>query len=607
MRMINTLAVAFVLVPTQFLLCAQAAPDGAALQNASPQSSVAGSKAHLSREHHTTPKVELFVGYSYLRSVPSPASGNRIVGLNGGATSIAFNINRYLGVVGDFGGYNDTRLQLTGAGADPARVSDSGGSVFSYMGGPRLSYRNHSRITPFAQVLLGGVHASEVTLSNCSGAGCTPLPAQNAFAIVGGGGVDIRVFHRLSIRAIQAEYMMTRFADPTTNAGAMQNDLRLSSGLVYRFGGGHATMAAAANRPPIAMCSVDHPSVNAGGVLAVHGQASDPDDDPLSYLWTADSGVVQGSGADVNWNSEGSAPGSYMVNLRVVDGRGGVADCSAMVQVEAPVNHVPTLSCVADPSVVSVGNPVSITTTANDPDSDPLTFSWDANGGKIVGSGAAVTFDSSGLTGGKYTVTGHVNDGRGGMADCSVDIETVTLLEAQLALHSIYFPTAQPTDGHPDRGLLASQKQTLVALANDFKTYLETKPEAHLILEGHSDPRASQEYNQTLSERRVVVTKRFLIALGVPEVNIDIKAFGDQQPLTESEVKEEVEHNPDLTSDQLQRVLAHMSTITLASNRRVDVTLSTTRQSSTRQYPFNAADSLTLIDQDKKEAMKEDK
>ena len=36
-------------------------------------------------------------------------------------------------------------------------------------------------------------------------------------------------------------------------------------------------------------------------------------------------------------------------------------------------------------------------------------------------------------------------------------------------------------------------------------------------------------------------------------------------------------------------------TILLASNRRVDVTLSTTGQESVKQFPFNAADSLTLI------------
>jgi hypothetical protein len=42
-------------------------------------------------------------------------------------------------------------------------------------------------------------------------------------------------------------------------------------------------------------------------------------------------------------------------------------------------------------------------------------------------------------------------------------------------------------------------------------------------------------------------------------------------------------------------MLENMTTILLASNRRVDITLSTTGQQSLRQYPFNVADSLSLL------------
>jgi hypothetical protein len=45
-----------------------------------------------------------------------------------------------------------------------------------------------------------------------------------------------------------------------------------------------------------------------------------------------------------------------------------------------------------------------------------------------------------------------------------------------------------------------------------------------------------------------------------------------------------------------------MRTIILASNRRVDITLSNAGQASqesVRQYPFNAADSLTLLKEEK--------
>jgi outer membrane protein OmpA-like peptidoglycan-associated protein len=171
-------------------------------------------------------------------------------------------------------------------------------------------------------------------------------------------------------------------------------------------------------------------------------------------------------------------------------------------------------------------------------------------------------------------------------------------LEARLALHSIYFPTAQPRVEQPNGGLLASQEQTLVSLADDFKKYLETKPDAHLTLGGHADPRASVEYNQALSERRVERVKGFLIEHGVPAANLETKAFGEERNLTEAQVKEAVEQNPELTPEQRQRVLTHLQTIVLASNRRVDVTLSTTGQQSVRQYPFNAVDSLTLLQQE---------
>ncbi len=192
----------------------------------------------VSHPHRKTPKVEVFLGYSRFGTVSTDTvTGNRMVGLNGGTASIAFNLNRYLGIVGDFGGFDDTRLQLTGPGANPPRVVDSSGTAFTYLFGPRLSFRKYERITPFAQALFGGVHSGEVTLSNCTGALCAPLPSQNSFAMTAGGGLDVKVQRHVAIRVVQAEYLMTRFADVTTNASKSQNDIRLSSGLVFRFGG----------------------------------------------------------------------------------------------------------------------------------------------------------------------------------------------------------------------------------------------------------------------------------------------------------------------------------------------------------------------------------
>jgi len=171
----------------------------------------------------------------------------------------------------------------------------------------------------------------------------------------------------------------------------------------------------------------------------------------------------------------------------------------------------------------------------------------------------------------------------------------IARLEARLALHSIYFVTNQPWAKNPKGGLVPSQQKTLIALADDFKKYLESKPDAHLILEGHADHRGSVEFNQALSERRVARTKSFLVEQGVPEANIDTKAFGKERNMTTEEVEDAVNNNPELTSEERARVLKNIVVIRMASNRRVDVTLSTTGQTSVRHFPFNSADALTLI------------
>ena len=170
-----------------------------------------------------------------------------------------------------------------------------------------------------------------------------------------------------------------------------------------------------------------------------------------------------------------------------------------------------------------------------------------------------------------------------------------TKLEARLALHSIYFVVDHPRPTDLKGGLLPSQRKTLTALATDFKKYLETKPDAHLILGGHADHRGSVEYNQALSERRVNSTKSFLVAQGVPEANIEVKGFGKGDNLTTDQVKDAVVNNPDLSTEERARILKNIDVVRMASNRRVDVTLSTTGQTSTRVFPFNSTDALTLI------------
>jgi outer membrane protein OmpA-like peptidoglycan-associated protein len=369
------------------------------------------------------PKVELFMGYSYLRAVPTLAAGNRMVWLNGGSTSVAFNLNRYLGLVGDFGGFNETRLLLT-SGNPPTAVGPyqavDDGTVFTYLVGPRLSLRKHDRITPFVQVLFGGIHASEESLCPT----CTAsLPAENSFALTAGGGLDVRLRHRLAIRIIQAEYVMSRFENLDTGSTQAQNNVRLSTGIVFRFGG----------PPPLQVtlaCAANPESIFPGDPVTVTATAGqlDPKLNAV-YSWTG-SGVT-GNGSTATVATGSLAPGSYTVKCGVKEGKAGkeglkpweTADASASFTVKA--FEPPTVGCTANPSTVNAGDPSTITATGVSPQNRPLTYSYSSTAGSVSGTGSTASLTTVGAAAGAIGVTCNVVDDKGQTASGSTTVTVV--------------------------------------------------------------------------------------------------------------------------------------------------------------------------------------
>jgi outer membrane protein OmpA-like peptidoglycan-associated protein/opacity protein-like surface antigen len=593
--MIATAAFAIFLMPA-FNLRAQVAP--AATQNSS------GGNADV-------PKAEIFVGYSYLQAVPKLADGNRLVWMNGGSASIAFNMNRYLGIVGDVGDYTNSEIRFQGASGATFNVNDADGGVISYLFGPRLSFR-HDRVTPFVQALFGGAHASEITLSNCA-LNCTLLPTQNTFAWTGGGGLDVRVHRHLAIRIIQAEYLMTRFQDYSTGMTASQNDMRLSAGLVFRMGGNPAPL-----RLTLA-CSANPAAVFAGEPVTVTASAGNLDY-RLNVVYGITGPGLTANSATATVATATLAPGSYTVNCSAKEGRPGKeglkpwesATATAVFLVKA--FEPPTISCLASPSTIKQGEGSMVTASGVSPQNRPLTYSYTATVGSISGSGPTAAFSSAGAPAGVVAITCNVSDDKNQTATANTSV-TITApipllaaaapspepeiaqLETRLALHSIFFQTDVPTIQNPNGGLLASQEGTLASLAKDFKRYLELKPDAYLTLTGHADLRGSVEYNQALSERRVTRTKLMLVEQGVPEASIKTLSLGKGDDLTSAQVEEAIKQNPELNAADREKLLDKLGVVVLAKNRRVDVTLSTTGQQSTRWYPFNAADALVLLDQ----------
>jgi hypothetical protein len=70
---------------------------------------------------------------------------------------------------------------------------------------------------------------------------------------------------------------------------------------------------------------------------------------------------------------------------------------------------------------------VNVTTTAVDPENDVLTYNYTVSGGRIVGTGANVSWDVSGLAPGTYTITAGVDDGCGLCG--KTQTQTITIAE----------------------------------------------------------------------------------------------------------------------------------------------------------------------------------
>ncbi len=161
------------------------------------------------------PKVDIFAGYSYFRANPA-TSGVDSLSLNGGSGSVAYNATSWLSGVADFGGYTSNNVLGT----------HTGGTLSTYLFGPRVSIRKSSRVTPFGQVLFGTAHIGSTIFGVSNSA--------NAFAMTVGGGFDVNLSHHFAVRPAQVDYLLTRFDESANNARS-QNNLRVSTGIVFRF------------------------------------------------------------------------------------------------------------------------------------------------------------------------------------------------------------------------------------------------------------------------------------------------------------------------------------------------------------------------------------
>jgi opacity protein-like surface antigen len=202
------------------------------------------------------PAAEAFLGYNWVRfnpDVPGLASSLGLTelpsfNLNGGNGQFVYNFTDWVGLVADIGAVHAGSVfgDLTGFPRNPGIDH----TITSFTLGPRVTFHRHSRWMPFAQALFGGARAtSSASFTLLDGIlppfvpPGTVIPTtatfqveRTGFAMLLGGGLDIRVGKHVALRPIGADYYFTRLPSFITGIDNSKHHFRYSAGVNFLFG-----------------------------------------------------------------------------------------------------------------------------------------------------------------------------------------------------------------------------------------------------------------------------------------------------------------------------------------------------------------------------------
>jgi len=121
-----------------------------------------------------------------------------------------------------------------------------------------------------------------------------------------------------------------------------------------------------------------------GTVVTWTASASDAENDPLQFQFTLDGNAVQDWSDSPAWSWNADQVGAHTVEVRARDAEHpeGAAPQSASFEIILPPNQAPALSSLQPDkeSPQETGTAVTWTATANDPESDPISYRFLLNG-----------------------------------------------------------------------------------------------------------------------------------------------------------------------------------------------------------------------------------
>ena len=272
--------------------------------------------------------------------------------------------------------------------------------------------------------------------------------------------------------------------------------MRLSSGIVFRFGGNPHV----AERQPVTYSCLANPATAfTGDAIAVSGTAINLDPAKTAvYTWSADGGTLTGTSSTASIDTKQAAPGTYSVKGHVSEGDrpGENADCTATYTVKA--FEPPTVSCSADPSTLISGNSSTITATGVSPQNRPLTYSYSSTAGSVSGIGSTATLTTSGAATGVIAVACNVVDDKGQTASSTTSV-------------TVAVPVAAPNPVASDLCAVHFERNALrparvdnegKACLDEVAMDLQRNSDASLVMVGNATAGEKEGENLPLSARR---------------------------------------------------------------------------------------------------------
>jgi hypothetical protein len=460
-------------------------------------------------QQDVTPKVEIPVGFSFVNVHPdlTPLTSFNVFG---GGGEFDVNFGPVFGVKADFMGYT----QGSGVKNQLDKLGYAGavnGNIFTYTFGPQIK-KHTGVIQPFAEVLVGAAHSNVYASLYDAVHGLRSASSNNnAFALVAGGGVDIKFTQHFSARPVQVDYVMTRFGVNGTSYTGTQNNFRYFAGFDFTFGG-------APPIPPTASCSVSPTEIMAGDPVtaSIATQNFNPKH-TISYSWSSTGGAVSGTTETANLNTGGLTPGSYTVTGTATDSKekkNNTASCSASFTVKAPPQHPPVASCSAAPTTIQAGAPSVITVTASSPDNRPLSYSYSSTAGSISGTSSTETLNTAGAAqGSSITVTATVSDDRNLTTSCTALVNVlaapVTVVEQQ-EIGDCNFSDPRKT---------SRVDNVCKATLDEVALRLQREPNGRVVVVGYADEEESVKVSDIDGQRSENI--KYYLTSGESQAQID--------------------------------------------------------------------------------------